>query len=380
MVQGTIAVSWKNRSSIPAKTNPFQLLYEQRHHKQLSDSVSLLRIVITEKHAVSTAFLVNIMRKIAGKPRDMENGDKVDAVDSEAEEQNGVEEDADPLATPDENGENEPAADENNDNASDEGEQDGDDDADDDDEEKPLKTTKKKAAKKEKKEKKAAKKAAKKKKEKKRVSLNVPDDDDDDEEEAEYEVQDIVSHRYVGKKLEYKIRWKGYSAKDDTWEAKASLNCPEIIKKYEEKQKKAPAKGGKRKAGRPPAKAAKKSRKNASDGEENDDDEEEEGDEDAEYEVAKLLDVRTRKGKREFLVHWKGWSARYDNWEPEDNLNCDELIAKFDKQQEKTKHVSAKSLRASPKSTKRLAVETSKGARSSKRGSAKSRVTYYDDE
>lgn len=48
-----------------------------------------------------------------------------------------------------------------------------------------------------------------------------------------------------------------------------------------------------------------------------------------EYEVAKILDVRTRRGTKEFLVHWKGWSTSNDSWEPEINLSCDDLIKTF---------------------------------------------------
>lgn len=197
------------------------------------------------------------------------------------------------------------------------------------------------------------------------------------------QVQNIVEHRYVGNRLEYKIRWKGYSAKDDTWEAKNSLSCPDIIKKYEsshdtsQKGKKA-AKGGaaKRKGGKSPAKPAKKARQQSESEDEDDEDD------DAEYEVARLIDVRFKKGgKREFLVHWKGWSSRFDNWEPEENLNCEDLIAQFDKKLEKAKSSSQKELRLAPKSTKRYAVATKpRGARSSKRSGGKTRVTYYDDE
>jgi hypothetical protein len=30
--------------------------------------------------------------------------------------------------------------------------------------------------------------------------------------------------------------------------------------------------------------------------------------------------IRTRNGKIEFLVKWKGWSPKYSTWEPEENI------------------------------------------------------------
>lgn len=46
-----------------------------------------------------------------------------------------------------------------------------------------------------------------------------------------------------------------------------------------------------------------------------------------EYEVSRIIDVHFKNnGKREFLVRWKGYSAKDDTWEPEEHLNCKDLI------------------------------------------------------
>lgn len=49
-----------------------------------------------------------------------------------------------------------------------------------------------------------------------------------------------------------------------------------------------------------------------------------------EYEVERIIDVYFKKnGEKEFLVRWKGYSAKEDTWEPEANLNCKDLIESY---------------------------------------------------
>jgi hypothetical protein len=48
------------------------------------------------------------------------------------------------------------------------------------------------------------------------------------------------------------------------------------------------------------------------------------------YEVEDILDGKHEKGKWKFFVSWKGYSAKDNSWEPEENiLNCDHLIRDF---------------------------------------------------
>ena len=48
------------------------------------------------------------------------------------------------------------------------------------------------------------------------------------------------------------------------------------------------------------------------------------------YEVERILNSRLTKGKRFFLVKWKGWGRKDATWEPAANLHCDELIAEYE--------------------------------------------------
>lgn len=45
--------------------------------------------------------------------------------------------------------------------------------------------------------------------------------------------------------------------------------------------------------------------------------------------VEKVVAQRTIKGRRQFLVRWKGYAEDSDTWEQEKDLNCPQLIEEF---------------------------------------------------
>ena len=49
-----------------------------------------------------------------------------------------------------------------------------------------------------------------------------------------------------------------------------------------------------------------------------------------EFEVEKILNKRTIRGKEKFLVRWKDYMAEEDTWESRENLeNAKELVEEF---------------------------------------------------
>ncbi|XP_031828269.1 uncharacterized protein LOC116425137 isoform X2 [Nomia melanderi] len=217
----------------------------------------------------------------------------------------------------------------------------------------------------------------------------------DGNQEEEYEVEKIVGQRTSKGKRQFLVRWKGYDESSDTWELEKDLNCLQLIEEFlaeeieneEDKSKKSDdsPKAGKTKSLKMD-KRSKKPKVNAKKQIENDkeitssDEIKNDKDDQKEFEVEKIIEVHFKKNKtRQFLIRWKGFSSADDTWEPEENLNCPELIEKFMQKVEKAKTTEVRELRANRPHTKRYTLTTHEyGRRLSRRNMDKQRATYHE--
>lgn len=56
------------------------------------------------------------------------------------------------------------------------------------------------------------------------------------------------------------------------------------------------------------------------------DDHDDSSEEEQEYEVEQILQHKTNKNGRKFLVRWKGYNDEHDLWVDEENLNCAKIL------------------------------------------------------
>ncbi|KAM7313324.1 chromobox protein homolog 1 [Ixodes scapularis] len=145
----------------------------------------------------------------------------------------------------------------------------------------------------------------------------------------EYMVEKILDKRMRHGRVEYFLKWKGYPDAENTWEPQENLDCPELIAEFEEKRKKEGKKEDKKRSlskvnGGAEDSAPKKKAKASSE-----EDTTPRGF-DRGLEPERIIGATDSSGELMFLI-----KCAENTWEPQENLDCPELIAEFEEKRKK---------------------------------------------
>lgn len=166
-------------------------------------------------------------------------------------------------------------------------------------------------------------------------------------EEEEYVVEKVLDRRVTKGRVEFFLKWKGYSEKHNTWEPEKNLGCPELIAEFMKTYKKSSSGG----AATPSSGAAKSSSgssgrsKDSSSSKRRNSDEDEEGsskpkrkkDEDIlvargferGLEPEKIIGATDSCGDLMFLMKWKDSDEADLVLAKEANHKCPQIVIAF---------------------------------------------------
>lgn len=230
----------------------------------------------------------------------------------------------------------------------------------------------------------------------------------EEEEEEEYEVESILAERIRNGKKEFLIKWVGYDSSYNTWEPEENVDPPQVVDEEAAPVNAMEGSGAKEandhaapsqeeivvKLATEEAAAIEapvkvpgqeaslvqplhetergtdsapeigkdavidtveaevgptedlEEKKESSPQTAASDAESEDGEELEEYEVEKILKMRTRKGRTEYLIKWVGYDDGWNTWEPEENMgDCDEVMKEFLTRVKQPKQVKTKKLK-----------------------------------
>jgi hypothetical protein len=146
------------------------------------------------------------------------------------------------------------------------------------------------------------------------------------ETEQIFSVEKILDIRTTNGKVEYYLKWQGFSTDENTWEPEENLDCPDLISEFEEnrKKKERARKDDKRKKRGSSLPEDKKSSKRKH----SDEDKEPQGF-DRELEPERIIGAAESSGELMFLMKWKGTDEECFVPAKKANVRCPQIVIQF---------------------------------------------------
>jgi len=145
------------------------------------------------------------------------------------------------------------------------------------------------------------------------------------EGEEEFSVEKVLDRRVRNGKVEYFLKWKGYTSDDNTWEPEENLDCPDLISEFEDARKKREQikKEDRKRKASTPAEDKKPAKKKQSD-----EDKKPQGF-DRGLEAERIIGATDSSGELMFLMKWKGTDEADLVPAKKANIQCPQVVIQF---------------------------------------------------